>query len=358
MRRRTNIDFSKWAIVSYKDDTGLGRMAEDARRVLGLGCQIVIPSRRLTTKPLAAGDFLLSSESTDAELEAFLAELDGLILLEKADWTPTLVPLARKLGLAMVAVPMWEWFRREDPLWKLCDLFVCPNQKCHQVLRSAGFTNCAVLPWLLDLSRFPDRKVKGSARLFVHNAGLVDADDRKGTSATIESFKHVSDPELRLLVRLQKSAARPEGDSRIELRIGNMPDPASLWQEGEVAIQPSKMEGIGFMILEPICSGMPVITLNAAPMNEYAAELLVTPKWFSRKAWAAQWVSHASLRIPRVFQIAEKIRFCAETDLEPISRRQRSWAEETFSPETLRAKWVQALQPLVSNPVVVRPVFA
>ena len=31
------MDFSKWAIVGFNDDTGIGRMAQDIQKVLGIG---------------------------------------------------------------------------------------------------------------------------------------------------------------------------------------------------------------------------------------------------------------------------------------------------------------------------------
>ena len=47
------------------------------------------------------------------------------------------------------------------------------------------------------------------------------------------------------------------------MRTGNLKDPADLYKEGDAAIQPSRMEGLGFMVLEPVCCGMPVITTDA-----------------------------------------------------------------------------------------------
>lgn len=351
-----DVDFSRWAIVSYNDDTGLGRMAQDARDVLGIARQLVIPSQRLETKPLAPGDLLLSDETGESELEFFLSELEGLLVLEKADWTGTLLPLATRAGLAVVAVPMWEWFRAEDPLWRCCDLFVCPNLKCLEVVREAGFQNAVHLPWALNLNRFPPRRIRGAARTFFHNAGLVDSDDRKATRDTIEAFKRVGRSDLKLIVRVQKQTDLPKLDPRIELRVGNVADPADLYAEGEVAVQPSKMEGLGFMVLEPICTGVPVITLNAAPMNEYGpAELLVKPRRFGRAAFASQWVPHAQLRLPRVNDLAQKIQFCADADLENISRQQRTWAEETFAPEILRRKWSAALSSIANSALKLVP---
>lgn len=335
-------EFRNWAVVSYNDDTGLGRMAEDARAVLGIGHQLVIPSRRMKTKPLRDGDFLLTGENAASDLMAFLAERDGILVLEKADWTDELLPVARQLGLTIAAVPMWEWFRAEDPSWQFCDLFICPNRKCYEVVRAFGYDNAVQLPWPLNLARLPHRRVTGPAQTFIHNGGLMDHDDRKGTRDAIRAFGRRANRETRLIVRLQAAAELGDVREGIEVQIGNVPDVADLWKEGDVAIQPSKMEGIGFGILEPVCSGVPVITLDAAPMNEYAAELLVEPRWFKRKAFASQWVSQAHLRIPSQRGLARTIDLAANIDLEEISLRQRAWAEETFDPATLRAQWARA----------------
>ena len=75
---------------------------------------------------------------------------------------------------------MWEWFRKStDESWKDADLFVCPNKKAKEVLNTYGFYNAVQLSWPLDLEQLPERKVNGPARIFIHNAGLVDNDDER-----------------------------------------------------------------------------------------------------------------------------------------------------------------------------------
>ena len=116
-----------------------------------------------------------------------------------------------------------------------------------------------------------------AARAFIHNAGLVNEDDRKGTRDSILAFRKVKRKDISLIVRMQKAVPLPELDERIKVQVGNLADPKELYATGEVAIQPSKLEGVGFMVIEPLCSGMPVITLDYPPMNEYVRmpELLV-----------------------------------------------------------------------------------
>lgn len=343
-------DWSRWAVVAYNDDTGLGRMANDLVRMLNLGHHLVARSERLATKPLQAGrDWALDPKADTTELRRHLDGLQGIISLERCDWHPQLFPTARAMGVRTVCVPMWEWFRGDDLLWKDCDLFVCPNEFSRQIVQSYGWRKTTVLPWLLDLNQLPVRSVRGPARVFVHNAGLVDHDDRKGTRDTIEAFMRVPRPELRLIVRAQKESPLPNGDPRIEYRFGNLAHPADLYAEGDVMIQPSKMEGLGFMVLEPVCCGLPVITMDYPPMNEIVRqpELRVFPRWFKRRCFANQWIKHAHLRLPRVDHLRQIIDWCADHDMEEYSTGNRQWAEATFSALPLIDRWNDTLGSLL-----------
>lgn len=339
-------DFSRWAVVAHKDDTGFGRQAADLKAVLGLGRHIVIPSERLVDHPLEAGrDVRLPADAKVASVEEALRGLDGLIFFERPNWHPRLLETARRVGVRSVAVPNWEWFAGDNPLWKLCDLFACVNGMGERTVRSYGFRNIVRLDWTLDLGPLPHRVVRGPARLFIHNAGIVDPQDRKGTAETILAFKRVRRDDIRLVVRLQKPAALPEPDARIRIEVGNLASHAALYGEGDCAIQPSKMEGVGFMILEPVAAGLPVITLDYPPMNEAVLqpEMLVAKRWFKRRAFPTAWVKHSHLRLPRISDLARRIEWAASHDLGPVSSANRSRAEALYQPAALRAAWGAAL---------------
>lgn len=345
-----SVDFSRWAVVAYNDDTGLGTMARDAKAVLGVR-QIVIPSLRLESKPLEAGrDVLLRPDAPVAEVEAALAGLRGLILLEKYAWHPELVATAKRLGVRLVVVPMWEWFRGQDRDWEAIDLLACPFDHCLKIVRGYGWRQARRVTWTLDLARFPSRSVRGSGRYFFHNAGLIDDDDRKGTRDTIRAFLHVPRRDIRLIVRMQRAAPLPETDERIEVQVGNVADPAALYAQGDVAIQPSKLEGVGFMVLEPVCCGIPTLATDFPPMSDYVAqpELRVRQRWRCPRGfpWRVAGVRHARLRLPRERDLARRIEWCAAHDLGEVSRANRAWAEAEFDPVRLRAAWSEALAPL------------
>lgn len=341
------IDFSKWAVVAHKDDSALGRMAQDAMEVLGAGKHLVVPSERFWDKPTAGPkEILFEPGAPREEIETLLSGLEGVIFFERNNWHPDLLSLAQKMEIMTVGVPMWEWFRADDERWGLCNLLACPNEYCLRVLRKHRIDNAVMLPWALDLDRVPRREITGPARLFIHNAGVIDADDRKGTEDTVKAFGRVRRTDIKLIVRSQKKTKLQEKDKRVDLREGNLEEQKDLYAEGDVAIQPSRMEGLGFSILEAVCSGMPVITTNYPPMNEYVEdkELLVRTRWFKRKAFSSKWVSQAHLKLPNIGGIARAIEWCAGNDMAGISRRNRAWAEDVFAKERIKKLWTETLE--------------
>ena len=351
--------FADWAVVAHKDDTGFGRMAADARKVLGFGHYFVIPSERLKDHPVdGVSEKWLAKDAPEELVRALLSEVRGLVFFERHSWHPALLRIAREMGVATVCVPMWEWFNGDAPEWRDCDLFVCPTRFTESVVRSYGFKNTAVLPWAVDLEKFAPRRIGGPARQFVHNAGLVDHDDRKGTRDTIRAFRKVDRKDVRLLVRMQKATELPDLDDRIEVRVGNLGSASELYAAGDVCIQPSKMEGLGFMVLEPACCGIPVITTDYPPMNEFILqpEMRCATRWFKRKAYARQWIRHAHLKLPSIPDLARRIEWAAANDMAAISQGNRSWAETVFEPGSLVRTWSDTLLPLHKHrPAAHRP---
>ena len=341
------IDFSRWAVVSFHDDSGLGRQAQDIKKLLGFQ-HLAVPTDRLTTHPMVEGrDHRLTKDLDEASLQALLGRFEGILVLERWGWHPDLLRVAKQAGVKIAAYVNWEWFRGTDPQWKLVDLFVCPTPFAVSIVQSYGLGPAVYVPWALDISRFEERVVRGPARVFFHNAGLVDGDDHKGTRDTIEAFMRVKNPELRLIVRMQKPTELPVVDQRVDIRVGNLPDPAALFAEGDVAIQPSKMEGCGLGVLEPVCIGFPVITTDYPPMSDHVRqpEMRARKKWFKRYAFpkGAAKVMHAHLRLPSIRDLARRIEWCAAHDMEPVSRQNRRHGLDVYGPAPLHAAWEKAL---------------
>jgi glycosyltransferase involved in cell wall biosynthesis len=342
--------FERWAVYAHKDDTGFGRMASDVRAVLGLGHHLVIPSERLVDHPVdGISEQWLPGDAPRELVRSLLSGLDGILFFERATWHPDILRIAREMGVATVCVPMWEWFKGDAPEWKYCDLFACPSRFTEKIVRSYGFNNTCHLTWPVDLTKFPKRQVSGQARHFIHNAGLVDHDDRKGTRDTIEAFCRIRRNDIRLTVRMQREVPLPPLDERVEVITENLQSVSDLYAKGDICVQPSKMEGIGFMVIEPACSGMPVITTDYPPMSEFIQqpELRCQTRWFKRKAFPSQWINHAHLKRPRIRDLTRRMEWAASSDMQPISKFNRQWAEASYALQLLQTTWSKALLPTV-----------
>jgi glycosyltransferase involved in cell wall biosynthesis len=344
------LDLSRWAVVARNDTSHLGRMAEDMKALLGVR-HLVIPSDRLETRPLDGSyDTLLRSNADEAEVTSAIDGLQGMVLLG-AEWNKLLLRVARRLGVRVACVPMWDWFQGSDANWAMVDMFLCPSDFCLKVVRSYGWTNAIQLPWAVDLSRLPCRFVRGEARVFFHNGGVMDDDDRKGTRGTICAFSKVRRRDVRLIVRLQKPAELGPLDDRVEVRIGTLDDVFDLYAEGDVAVQPSARAGIGFMVLEPVCCGLPTITTDTLPISDYVRqpELRTKTRWFGRAAWPMRVprLRESYGRLPSISDVTRRIEWCAEHDLTTFSKENRLMAQRMFNPDRLRARWTHALGGLV-----------
>ena len=341
------IDFSNWAVVSYNDDTGLGRQAKDMVEYLQLGHFLVFPSERLKTQALVPDrDIQIKKDYSSQQVAEALNNIQGIIILEKPNWHQDLLKICKKLGIISIAIPNWEWFDGKNPLWKLCDLFLCTSKFTEKVVKSFHFNNTQYIgTHPVGLEFLPKRQITGKAKIFFHNAGLMDEDDRKGTMDTVLAFNKVKNKDISLIVRSQRSLPFLIEDNRIDFRIGNLESVSDLYNEGDVAIQPSKMEGNGFSIIEAKASGVPVITTDYYPMNEIVTEkhLLVKKKWFKRKCFPRNWIKQAHLRLPVIKDLSKKIIWCAENDLTSISKSNFEWGKSNFNRENIKAVWSKAI---------------
>lgn len=165
------------------------------------------------------------------------------------------------------------------PLFELYDLLVCNTQRHLSVFEN--HPGAVYVPWGTDTRTFVPGERFGKRHdevVFFHSAGLGGPNDRKGTGYVLDAFVRVDGP-ARLLLHTQ----RPEGelparwqerirsDRRIEL-ISVSAKPPGFYARGDVYVYPTRLEGIGLTIAEALASGLPVITTDHAPMNEFVVD--------------------------------------------------------------------------------------
>ena len=117
------------------------------------------------------------------------------------------------------------------------------------------------------------RRLSGPVRFF-HSAGMGGVELRKGTDILVRAFQQVTG-NAQLIIHSQVGldryasvASLIHNDPRIEFIEATVGAPG-LYHLGDVYVYPSRLEGIGLTIAEALACGLPVITTDCAPMNEF-----------------------------------------------------------------------------------------
>jgi len=159
---------------------------------------------------------------------------------------------------------------------------ICPVKCTFDLLSKYGLNNIQLIRWAVDTSVYSPRlaEIKKPFR-FIHNAGWGGTAFRKNTEAVVKAFdiasKKNKDIDLVLKTQLplreypKAVMATALGNPRIIVNEKNLSlsDVVELYRSCHVSLLPSMWEGIGLPFLESLSIGLPVITVDAPPMNEW-----------------------------------------------------------------------------------------
>lgn len=130
--------------------------------------------------------------------------------------------------------------------------------------------NTYYIPWGTDITLFDKPKFNRKVKItFFHNAGMWGINGRKGTSYLIEAWKLLlkKNKNIELIIHSQKEPPiKIPKNTRVIIKEKG---PPGFYYLGDVYVYPTKLEGIGLSICEAMAVGLPVITTNNPPMNEF-----------------------------------------------------------------------------------------
>lgn len=156
----------------------------------------------------------------------------------------------------------------------LYDFVVCNTKRHYSVFEQ--HKNAIYIPW--GVQTFASQPSSEHDDLcFFHNLGFNP--QRKGTDLVIKAFRELDAPNTRLILHAQKPLSDfPQLAQLIDHHvaiewINQEVPPPGLYHTGDVYVYPSRLEGIGLSLPEALSAGLPVITTNEAPMNEFVTAL-------------------------------------------------------------------------------------
>lgn len=158
------------------------------------------------------------------------------------------------------------------------DFLICNTERHYSVFK--WHPQCYYVPWGTDTELFKPKVIKRTLEdklVFFHSAGY--SPDRKGTGILIKAFEMVDKKKAKLFIHSQvkledffpelaETIRRLVKDESIVIREETVSAPG-LYHLGDVYVYPTLLEGIGLTIAEALASGLPVITGDNPPMNEF-----------------------------------------------------------------------------------------
>lgn len=276
-------------------------------------------------------------------------QLDIVVFNEEYDWD--LVAHCKSLGCRVFT---YLDFYREDwrDLMSIYHGVLCATRRTYDLVK--GFCRAFHVGWAIDTRLFRPAEVPPE-HFFFHNAGWLGINFRKNTPMVIEAFDRLSREveDVTLLVHCQLGLdALPTGAAqivaespRIKFVEGTLPVPG-LYTKAKVYVYPAKLDGLGLTLLEALACGLPAITTDAPPMNEF-----VRPgdNGFLVRVDRLQPRSFDSVAFPEAVVDIEdlvakmKLATQAETPLAAMSHAARRFAKTSLAPDRFSESVLKAL---------------
>ena len=233
---------------------------------------IDVYTHQTTDESKYPGAYIVRNYPTTVEWNEWLTDLDVVFTVE-CPYDHELYRIARERGIKTIEQHNFEFQAfHQSPEFPKPDLILSPSSwRQDEVI----WAPVKYLHVPVDREKFPF-KGKIHAKTFIHIAGHRTFNDRNGTVILLEALPYIkSDIKIKLFT--QDELPRPYTDSKLEIIREDFPDNASLYKEGDVLILPRRYGGLSLQMNEALSCGMPVISLDIAPQNEFLPEHWLIP---------------------------------------------------------------------------------
>jgi 1,2-diacylglycerol 3-alpha-glucosyltransferase len=245
------------------------------------GEEYAIGNSLWNTKEVTWGNKKVSSiptviDLTDFEKWLVKSKLDLVIFNEQHWWEPIL--LCNTLGILIGA---YIDYYTEDtvPFFGSYDFLICNTMRHYSVFK--WHPNCVYVPWGTNLELFKPKTfdLLSDRLTFFHSCGFNPK--RKGTDILLHAFSKMNKPG-KLIIHSQINLFEKIPDcAEIMIKLINTKKLEYIEQTvtapgyfglGDVYVYPARLDGLGLTVIEALASGLPVITTNSAPMNEFVVD--------------------------------------------------------------------------------------
>ena len=289
------------------------------------------PSRKTLTEWYPPGTPVVEGRnlSADQEVVDVLRQADVLLCLETFfDWE--LVNACRRLQVKTVLMPMYEWTPVRWPAKP--DYVLCPSLLDQDFFRDEFPGRCPFVPVPASPVEW---KLRTRANRWLHNAGNVGHREHKGTRQLIEAVPLVRNPDFRLTIKAQDSAAltsilndhpAARDDPRLTVDLDGDQPWERMWDDHDVYIAPEKLNGLSLPLQEAFAAGLPVFTTDRYPANTWLPADTLIPPFRMERACITRSYREFDECVVEPATIAAVINDWQGRDVERFSRAGLQWS--------------------------------
>lgn len=204
-----------------------------------------------------------------------------VIFNEQHEWEPVIA--CDEMGVIIGAYI--DYYKKETvPFFRIYDFVLCNTKRHYSVFE--GFFQSKYIPWGTDTDLFKPEFIKKEHNkdivTFFHSSGMNPL--RKGTDYIIKAAHNLIKEEFKIIIhsQVELTVFFPELKGMIDELIDNEKieiidqtiSAPGLYHLYDIYLYPSRLEGIGLTVPEAISCGLPTITTDEAPMNEFVQQNL------------------------------------------------------------------------------------
>lgn len=274
---------------------------------------------------------------SDKQMLWLLEGIDVLITIE-TPYRWEIYPLARKMGVKTVLIPMYECLPEKIPYEP--DHYICPSELDFDEIKSRNKT---FLPCPINREKLLFRHRK-KAMTFLFNNGHGGGAGRNGASVFFRALKKAKTNKAKFLVHSQVPLTID--DPRVEVRVGNYKNYWDIWGEGDVFVWPHRFDGLSLPVQEALANGMPVLTTNFHPFKGWLPKEWMIP--VAEKNRSRIFQREIDVHEPDVDELARMLERWSQANIGGWSKVADMLAEER-SWKKLKPKYLKLLRKICST---------